>query len=155
MLLTVFIDTCTLSASWYLDSFFPLTHFSCHINKDIPHLFDRIFPESLRWLLATQQYSRSKCIMGHIVEKNQVNVELDPENILTGNESFNSNLKISDSMSAFYILICFARHTASLQRCLLGLYFEWRGLHCYSQLRLSKWDRLTRLYTFPILLTQK
>ncbi|XP_039877399.1 solute carrier family 22 member 23-like [Simochromis diagramma] len=41
-----------------------------------------IFPESLRWLLATQQYGRSKWIMGHIVEKNQVNVELDPENIL-------------------------------------------------------------------------
>lgn len=88
--------------------FFPLTHFSCHINKDIPHLFDRIFPESLRWLLATQQYGRSKWIMGHIVEKNRVNVELDPDNILAGNESFNSNLKISDSMSAFYILICFA-----------------------------------------------
>lgn len=81
--------------------FFPLTHFSCHINKDIPHLFDRIFPESLRWLLATQQYGRSKWIMGHIVEKNQVNVELDPENILAGNESFNSNLKISDCILHF------------------------------------------------------
>lgn len=64
--------------------FFFLAHFSCHINKDIPHLFDRIFPESLRWLLATQQYSRSKLIMGHIAKKNQANVELDPDNILTG-----------------------------------------------------------------------
>ncbi|XP_026169436.1 solute carrier family 22 member 23-like isoform X2 [Mastacembelus armatus] len=42
-----------------------------------------IFPESLRWLLATQQYCRSKWIMGHIAKKNQVNMELDTENILT------------------------------------------------------------------------
>ncbi|XP_040910700.1 solute carrier family 22 member 23-like [Toxotes jaculatrix] len=42
-----------------------------------------IFPESLRWLLATQQYSRSKWIMGHIAQKNQVNMELDTDNILT------------------------------------------------------------------------
>ncbi|KAK2822453.1 hypothetical protein Q5P01_022518 [Channa striata] len=42
-----------------------------------------IFPESLRWLLATQQYCRSKWIIGHIVTKNQVNVELDTDNILT------------------------------------------------------------------------
>ncbi|KAJ3595121.1 hypothetical protein NHX12_004426 [Muraenolepis orangiensis] len=41
-----------------------------------------IFPESLRWLLATQQYSRSKWIMGHIAKKNQVNMELDPDNVL-------------------------------------------------------------------------
>lgn len=42
-----------------------------------------IFPESLRWLLATQQYCRSKWIMGHIAKKNRVNMELDPDNILT------------------------------------------------------------------------
>ncbi|XP_031711125.1 solute carrier family 22 member 23-like [Anarrhichthys ocellatus] len=42
-----------------------------------------IFPESLRWLLATQQYCRSKWIMGHIAAKNQVNLELDSDNILT------------------------------------------------------------------------
>lgn len=42
-----------------------------------------IFPESLRWLLATQQYSRSKWIMGHIAQKNQINMELDANNILT------------------------------------------------------------------------
>ncbi|KAM9349914.1 solute carrier family 22 member 23 [Symphorus nematophorus] len=42
-----------------------------------------IFPESLRWLLATQQYSRSKWIMGHIAKKNRVNMELDADNILT------------------------------------------------------------------------
>uniref|UniRef100_A0A3B4BCZ8 Solute carrier family 22 member 23 n=1 Tax=Periophthalmus magnuspinnatus TaxID=409849 RepID=A0A3B4BCZ8_9GOBI len=42
-----------------------------------------IFPESLRWLLATQQYGRSKWIMGHIAKKNRVNMELDVDNILT------------------------------------------------------------------------
>ncbi|XP_062337760.1 solute carrier family 22 member 23 [Osmerus eperlanus] len=42
-----------------------------------------IFPESLRWLLSTQQYSRSKYIMGHIAKKNQINTELDPDLILT------------------------------------------------------------------------
>ncbi|CAN9502823.1 unnamed protein product [Ophioblennius macclurei] len=42
-----------------------------------------IFPESLRWLLATQQYCRSKWIMGHIAKKNRVNMELDSDNILT------------------------------------------------------------------------
>ncbi|XP_072220640.1 solute carrier family 22 member 23-like [Leuresthes tenuis] len=42
-----------------------------------------IFPESLRWLLATQQYGRSKWIMEHIAEKNRVNMELDVDNILT------------------------------------------------------------------------
>ncbi|XP_053186183.1 solute carrier family 22 member 23 [Scomber japonicus] len=42
-----------------------------------------IFPESLRWLLATQQYGRSKWIMGYIAQKNRVNMELDTDNILT------------------------------------------------------------------------
>lgn len=42
-----------------------------------------IFPESLRWLLATQQYCRSKWIMGHIAKKNRVNMELDADHILT------------------------------------------------------------------------
>ncbi|CAL1579579.1 unnamed protein product [Knipowitschia caucasica] len=42
-----------------------------------------IFPESLRWLLSTQQYGRSKWIMGHIAKKNRVNMELDADNILT------------------------------------------------------------------------
>ncbi|KAJ8012133.1 hypothetical protein DPEC_G00065510 [Dallia pectoralis] len=42
-----------------------------------------IFPESLRWLLATQQYGRSKSIMGHIVKKNQVNTEQDSDHILS------------------------------------------------------------------------
>ncbi|XP_061588344.1 solute carrier family 22 member 23 [Cololabis saira] len=42
-----------------------------------------IFPESLRWLLSTQQYSRSKWIMGKIAKKNRVNMDLDADNVLT------------------------------------------------------------------------
>ncbi|KAM9322874.1 solute carrier family 22 member 23-like isoform 2-T2 [Pholidichthys leucotaenia] len=42
-----------------------------------------IFPESLRWLLATQQYCRSKWIMERIVKKNQVNKEFDKDDIQT------------------------------------------------------------------------
>ncbi|XP_077470919.1 solute carrier family 22 member 23-like isoform X2 [Stigmatopora argus] len=41
-----------------------------------------IFPESLRWLLATQQYCRSKWIMGHIAKKNCIMMDQDPDNIL-------------------------------------------------------------------------
>lgn len=54
-------------------------------------LFTRILPESLRWLLATQQYCRSKWIMGHIAKKNRVNLELDTDNILTGSEGIERN----------------------------------------------------------------
>ncbi|XP_051984035.1 solute carrier family 22 member 23-like [Xyrauchen texanus] len=42
-----------------------------------------IFPESLRWLLATQQYSRSKWIMERIAKKNTVNLEQDAEELVT------------------------------------------------------------------------
>ncbi|XP_059420151.1 solute carrier family 22 member 23-like isoform X2 [Carassius carassius] len=42
-----------------------------------------IFPESLRWLLATQQYSRSKWIMERIAEKNNINLEEDAEDLMT------------------------------------------------------------------------
>lgn len=45
----------------------------------------RVFPESLRWLLATQQYHRSNRIMERIAKKNKVNLELDPDNIFAGN----------------------------------------------------------------------
>lgn len=49
-----------------------------------PIFLPRVFPESLRWLLATQQYYRSNWIMERIAKKNKVNLELDPENIFTG-----------------------------------------------------------------------
>ncbi|XP_016320174.1 solute carrier family 22 member 23-like [Sinocyclocheilus anshuiensis] len=42
-----------------------------------------IFPESLRWLLATQQYSRSKWIMERVAKKNNINLEEDAEELMT------------------------------------------------------------------------
>ncbi|RVE61709.1 hypothetical protein OJAV_G00175510 [Oryzias javanicus] len=42
-----------------------------------------IFPESLRWLLATQQYHRSKRIIEDIVQKNSTDMKLDTGNIFT------------------------------------------------------------------------
>ncbi|KAJ8395426.1 hypothetical protein AAFF_G00031600 [Aldrovandia affinis] len=41
-----------------------------------------VFPESLRWLLSTQQYCRSKTLMHHIAKKNGVDTELDSNGIL-------------------------------------------------------------------------
>uniref|UniRef100_A0A672L857 Solute carrier family 22 member 23-like n=1 Tax=Sinocyclocheilus grahami TaxID=75366 RepID=A0A672L857_SINGR len=41
-----------------------------------------IFPESLRWLLATQQYSRSKWIMERVAKKNNINLEEDAEELM-------------------------------------------------------------------------
>lgn len=54
----------------------------------------RVFPESLRWLLATQQYYRSNRIMERIAKKNKVNLELDPENIFTGNQMHEMGLGV-------------------------------------------------------------
>uniref|UniRef100_A0A672MC30 Mucin-5AC-like n=1 Tax=Sinocyclocheilus grahami TaxID=75366 RepID=A0A672MC30_SINGR len=45
--------------------------------------FIRIFPESLRWLLATQQYNRSKWIMERVAKKNNINLEEDAEELMT------------------------------------------------------------------------
>ncbi|GLD61215.1 solute carrier family 22 member 23, partial [Lates japonicus] len=42
-----------------------------------------IFPESLRWLLATQHYRRSKAMMLHIARKNQVDMTTEPSGVLT------------------------------------------------------------------------
>ncbi|XP_035268293.1 solute carrier family 22 member 23 isoform X1 [Anguilla anguilla] len=42
-----------------------------------------VFPESLRWLLSTQHYGRSKGLMHQIARKNGVDVELDPSGILS------------------------------------------------------------------------
>lgn len=68
--------------------------------------FDRIFPESLRWLLATQQYCRSKWIMGHIAKKNRVNMELDADNILTGNKTLLIFHEIfTDSSSKLFLFL--------------------------------------------------
>ncbi|XP_017292591.1 solute carrier family 22 member 23 [Kryptolebias marmoratus] len=42
-----------------------------------------IFPESLRWLLATQHYKRSKAMMLRIARKNQVDMTTESSGILT------------------------------------------------------------------------
>lgn len=42
-----------------------------------------IFPESLRWLLATKQYNRSKWIMERVAKKNNINLEEDAEELMT------------------------------------------------------------------------
>ncbi|XP_029938325.1 solute carrier family 22 member 23 [Salarias fasciatus] len=42
-----------------------------------------IFPESLRWLLATQHYKRSKAMMLRIARKNQVEMTTEPSGVLT------------------------------------------------------------------------
>ncbi|KAK1173667.1 solute carrier family 22 member 23-like isoform X2 [Acipenser oxyrinchus oxyrinchus] len=41
-----------------------------------------IFPESLRWLLATQQYEKSKSLILHITKKNSVDTETDVKGIM-------------------------------------------------------------------------
>ncbi|AWP10516.1 putative solute carrier family 22 member 23 [Scophthalmus maximus] len=41
-----------------------------------------IFPESLRWLLATQQYRRAKPMMLNIARKNQVDTTTEPSGVL-------------------------------------------------------------------------
>ncbi|KAA8589372.1 hypothetical protein FQN60_012737 [Etheostoma spectabile] len=42
-----------------------------------------LFPESLRWLLATQHYRRSKAMMLRIARKNQVNTTSESSGVLT------------------------------------------------------------------------
>ncbi|XP_036371823.1 solute carrier family 22 member 23 [Megalops cyprinoides] len=42
-----------------------------------------VFPESLRWLLSTQHYCRSKGLMQQIAKKNQVDTALDTSGILS------------------------------------------------------------------------
>lgn len=48
----------------------------------------RLFPESLRWLLATQHYRRSKAMMLRIARKNQIDMTTEPSGVLTGEEIF-------------------------------------------------------------------
>ncbi|KAK7158446.1 hypothetical protein R3I94_004918 [Phoxinus phoxinus] len=42
-----------------------------------------IFPESVRWQLATQQYSRSKWILERVAKKNGIDLEHDAEELVT------------------------------------------------------------------------
>lgn len=47
----------------------------------------RLFPESLRWLLATQHYRRSKAMMLRIARKNQVDMTTESNGVLAGEEN--------------------------------------------------------------------
>ena len=47
-------------------------------------IYSRLFPESLRWLLATQHYRRSKVMMLRIAKKNQVDMTMEPSGVLIG-----------------------------------------------------------------------
>ncbi|XP_069047008.1 solute carrier family 22 member 23 isoform X2 [Lepisosteus oculatus] len=42
-----------------------------------------VFPESLRWLLATQQYERAQTLIYRIAKKNKVNTESDANGVLS------------------------------------------------------------------------
>ncbi|MEQ2278965.1 hypothetical protein AMECASPLE_004670 [Ameca splendens] len=58
-------------------------HFSTLLDLILILLICRIFPESLRWLLATQHYKRSKAMMLRIARKNQVDTTTEPSGVLT------------------------------------------------------------------------
>lgn len=51
----------------------------------------RIFPESLRWLLATQHYRRAKAMMLRIVRRNQDDMTTEPSRVFTGGEDMRTN----------------------------------------------------------------
>lgn len=61
-------------------------HLLCASLKTPPLWFRRIFPESLRWLLATQHYRRSKAMMLRIARKNQVDLTTEPNGVLAGED---------------------------------------------------------------------
>lgn len=68
----------------------------------------RIFPESLRWLLATQQYSRSKWIIEGVAKKNNVNLEQDAEELMTGvykNWKTNTSRSTLQKMTFFFFVL--------------------------------------------------
>ncbi|MBN3275108.1 S22AN protein, partial [Polyodon spathula] len=55
-----------------------------------------IFPESLRWLLATQQYERAKILILQIKRKNRVDSETDVKGIMPG-PPLNHSERVKDS----------------------------------------------------------
>lgn len=50
-------------------------------------LLCRLFPESLRWLLATQHYRRSKAMMLSIARKNQVDMTTESNGVFAGEKN--------------------------------------------------------------------
>ncbi|KAL4630998.1 solute carrier family 22 member 23 [Arapaima gigas] len=55
----------------------------CPFVLMLSYIWYEVFPESLRWLLSTQQYHRSKAQIYHIAEKNKVDTALDSSGILS------------------------------------------------------------------------
>lgn len=55
----------------------------------------RLFPESLRWLLATQHYRRSKAMMLRIARKNRVDMTTESNGVLAGEENSGSGSALS------------------------------------------------------------
>uniref|UniRef100_A0A8C7T5W7 Major facilitator superfamily (MFS) profile domain-containing protein n=1 Tax=Oncorhynchus mykiss TaxID=8022 RepID=A0A8C7T5W7_ONCMY len=72
----------------------------CPFVLMLPYIW--IFPESLRWLLATQHYHRSKAMMLCIARKNQVDMTTEPKNTLLPGE----NILL---LTGYGIHHCFAR----------------------------------------------
>lgn len=71
----------------------------------------RIFPESLRWLLATQHYRRSKAMMLRIARKNQVDMTTEPSGVLTGEKDFRKDVKqrwMIQNTSCYKCILSFA-----------------------------------------------
>lgn len=59
----------------------------------------RLFPESLRWLLATQHYRRSKAMMLRIARTNQVDMTTDSSGVLAGEDD---GKHLPGSLTLFY-----------------------------------------------------
>lgn len=80
-----------------------------------PHPFHlslcRIFSESLRWLLATQHYRRSKAMMLRITSKNQVDMTTQPSGVLIGEKDFRKDVQQrwrQQSQSCYKCILTFA-----------------------------------------------
>ncbi|MGH0152503.1 UNVERIFIED_CONTAM: hypothetical protein FKN15_022463 [Acipenser sinensis] len=65
-----------------------------------------IFPESLRWLLATQQYEKSKSLILHITKKNSVDTETDVKEIMPAshNNDIHNNMMLSNFYADYYTM---------------------------------------------------
>ncbi|XP_054840700.1 solute carrier family 22 member 23 isoform X1 [Eublepharis macularius] len=58
-----------------------------------------IFPESLRWLMATQQFEAAKKLILHLTHKNRTNTECDIKGVMPGLRSFPKALPGSEEKS--------------------------------------------------------
>ncbi|KAG9348092.1 hypothetical protein JZ751_004117 [Albula glossodonta] len=63
-----------------------------------------VFPESLRWLLSTQHYCRSKALMHQIANKNRVDTELDANGILIMDPESNDTTMFHSFYADYYTM---------------------------------------------------